>query len=39
VKYAVRADGFQIVRTVEEDLAKIRLWNQVAAEVFGSVTM
>ncbi|MEI8079724.1 MAG: uroporphyrinogen decarboxylase family protein [bacterium] len=35
VKYAVRADGFQIVRTVEEDLAKIRLWNQMAAEVFG----
>ena len=39
VKYAVRADGFQIVRTVEDDLAKIRRWNQVAAEVFGGVTM
>lgn len=39
VKYAVRADGFQIVRTVEEDLAKIRLWNDVAAAVFGGVAV
>jgi len=39
VKYSVRADGFQIVRSAEEDLAKIRRWNQVAAEVFGGVTL
>jgi len=37
VKYAVRADGFQIVRTVERDMAKIREWNEAAADVLGSV--
>jgi hypothetical protein len=39
VKYAVRADGFQISRTVEVDLAKIGLWNTVAAEFFGGMTV
>ena len=36
VRYAVRADGFQIVRGVEADLAKIRQWNDAAIDVFGS---
>jgi hypothetical protein len=39
VKYAVRADGFQIVRGVEEDLSRIRRWNAAAADVFASVTL
>jgi len=34
VRYAVRADGFQIIRTIEQDLAKIREWNDVAIDVF-----
>jgi hypothetical protein len=37
VKYAVRADGFQIARGLEHDLAKIRTWNRAAIEVFGTV--
>lgn len=36
VKYAVRADGFQILRSVAEDLASIRTWNEAAMDVFGS---
>ena len=36
VKYSVRADGFQIVRSVEQDMAKIRGWNQAAADVLGA---
>lgn len=38
VRYAVRADGFQIAHTVEHDLAKIRQWNEAAIEVFGTGT-
>lgn len=34
VRYQVRADGFGIMGTVEEALAKIRMWNNVAREVF-----
>ena len=34
VRYAVRADGFQIVRSVAEDLASIRSWNEAALDVF-----
>ncbi|MBN2295554.1 MAG: hypothetical protein JXM70_24200 [Pirellulales bacterium] len=37
VRYAVRADGFQIARTIEEDLAKVREWNDAAIEVFDTV--
>ena len=37
VRYAVRADGFQIARSVEHDLKKIRQWNDAAIEVFGTV--
>ncbi len=37
VRYAVRADGFQIAHNVEYDLAKIREWNEAAIEVFGTV--
>ena len=37
VRYAVRADGFQIVRSVEHDLKKIRQWNDAAIEVFGTI--
>jgi hypothetical protein len=33
----VRADGFQIAHTVDHDLAQIRLWNEAAIEVFGTV--
>ena len=36
VRYAVRADGFQIVHTVEQDLEKIKQWNDAAIEVFGT---
>jgi pentose-5-phosphate-3-epimerase len=37
VRYAVRADGFQIANTIERDLEKIRQWNDAAIEVFGTV--
>lgn len=30
--YSVRADAFQIVRSLEEDLAKIRSWSEIARE-------
>ena len=30
VRYAVRADGFQIAHDVDYDLAKIREWNEAA---------
>lgn len=30
--YTVRADGFQIVRSLEEDLAKIKRWSEIAKE-------
>ena len=34
VRYAVRADGFQIVRSVAENLDSIRSWNEAALDVF-----
>ena len=37
VRYAVRADGFQIAHGVAADLAQIRAWNEAAIEVFGTV--
>ena len=37
VRYAVRADGFQIAHNVQDDLAKVREWNEAAIEVFGTV--
>lgn len=36
VRYAVRADGFQILRSVAEDLASVNAWNQAAIDVLGS---
>ncbi len=37
VRYAVRADGFQIAHSLAADLAQIRTWNEAAIDVFGTV--
>jgi len=33
IRYTIRNDGFQLVNTLEEDVAKIKLWGKVAREV------
>jgi len=30
--YTVRADAFQIVRGLDRDLAKIKMWSEIAGE-------
>ncbi len=35
IAYTVRADGLQLLYTLEEDIAKIKDWSQIARKLFG----